>query len=86
MTNNKNKENTIIRIASLFSGCGGLDLGFTGGVQFYGMGFPKLPTDLVFANDFDKDVSEYYNSNAMLTPPIFAWVVAKAVIKHIKNN
>lgn len=67
MTNNRNKEKRNIRIASLFSGCGGLDLGFTGGFQFYGMEFPKLPTEIVFANDFDKDASDCYNSNTLLT-------------------
>lgn len=54
------------KIASLFSGCGGLDLGFTGGFDFYGKHFDKLPTEIVFANDFDKDASTCYNSNDLL--------------------
>ena len=55
------------KIASLFSGCGGLDLGFTGGFSFMGYSYPKLPTKVVFANDFDKDASTCYNSNPLLT-------------------
>ena len=55
-----------VRIASLFSGCGGLDLGFTGGFTFYGKPFTKLPTQIVFANDFDKDAADCYNSNEHL--------------------
>lgn len=55
-----------VRVASLFSGCGGLDLGFTGGFTFYGKEFPKQPTSIVFANDFDKDAADCYNANPLL--------------------
>lgn len=55
-----------LRIVSLFSGCGGLDLGFTGGFSFYETRFDKLPIDIVFANDFDVDASTCYNSNSLL--------------------
>lgn len=34
------------RIASLFSGCGGLDLGFTGGFNFRGHDYNRLDTTL----------------------------------------
>ena len=33
------------RIASLFSGCGGLDLGFTGGFNFRGHDYNRLDTN-----------------------------------------
>lgn len=55
------------RIASLFSGCGGLDLGFTGGFSFMGEDFPRLSTQIVFANDFDRDAAACYNCNKLLT-------------------
>ncbi len=42
-------------IASLFSGCGGLDLGFTGGFTFRGQIYDRLNTEILFANDFDQD-------------------------------
>jgi len=54
-------------IASLFSGCGGLDLGFTGGFEFQGREFERLNTNIVFANDFDQDAANCYNANPLLT-------------------
>ncbi len=54
-------------IASLFSGCGGLDLGFTGGFDFLGRHYERLDTEIVFANDFDADAQVCYNSNPLLT-------------------
>ena len=54
------------KIASLFSGCGGLDLGFSGGFSFYDKNFERLDTEVVFANDFDKDAATCYNSNPLL--------------------
>lgn len=55
------------RIASLFSGCGGLDLGFTGGFDFGRHTYEKLDTKIVFANDFDQDAYTCYNANPLLT-------------------
>ena len=54
-------------IASLFSGCGGLDLGFTGGFTFMGKEYERLDTEIVFANDFDQDAANCYNANPLLT-------------------
>lgn len=54
------------RIASLFSGCGGLDLGFTGGFNFRGHNYHRLETEIVFANDFDVDAHTCYNANPLL--------------------
>lgn len=55
------------RIASLFSGCGGLDLGFAGGFVSNGKEYPKLDTKIVFADDFEKDITDCYNANKLLT-------------------
>lgn len=55
------------KIASLFSGCGGLDLGFTGGFYFGKHYFERLNTKIVFANDFDQDAYTCYNANHLLT-------------------
>lgn len=55
-----------MNIVSLFSGCGGLDLGFTGGFTFQGRNYERLNTDIVFANDFDIDATTCYNSNPLL--------------------
>ena len=54
-------------VASLFSGCGGLDLGFTGGFAFQGREYDRLDTRIVFANDFDQDAANCYNANPLLT-------------------
>ncbi len=77
----KAKQNSeLFRVASLFSGCGGLDLGFTGGFAFYGETFPKLPTRIVFANDFDSDAATCYNSNELLVAD-----GAKCLLKDIRE-
>ena len=55
------------RVASLFSGCGGLDLGFKGDFDYLGHHFAKNDVQVVFANDFDVDASTCYNSNCLLT-------------------
>ena len=54
-------------VTSLFSGCGGLDLGFTGGFTSLGRRYDRLDTEIVFANDFDADAQRCYNSNPLLT-------------------
>lgn len=54
------------KIASLFSGCGGLDLGFLGGFSFRGKEYKRLNTNVVFANDFDEDACNCYNANPLL--------------------
>ena len=51
------------KIVSLFSGCGGLDLGFSGGFDFLGRHFGRLDADIVFANDYDNDACVCYNAN-----------------------
>lgn len=54
-------------VSSLFSGCGGLDLGFTGGFTFLGHNYDRLDTEIVFANDFDIYAQTCYNNNLLLT-------------------
>ena len=55
------------KVASLFSGCGGLDLGFLGGFDSQGKTFGRNSTRIVFANDIDKDAADCYNANPLLT-------------------
>ena len=40
-------------VASLFSGCGGCDLGITGGFSFNNKRYKKLPFELIYASDID---------------------------------
>ncbi|MCQ2240006.1 DNA (cytosine-5-)-methyltransferase [Treponema sp.] len=54
------------KIASLFTGCGGLDLGAIGGFTFQEKNYPRLNTKIVFANDIDNDAVTVYNSNKSL--------------------
>lgn len=63
MTKEKEKK---VKVLSLFSGCGGLDLGFLGGFNFSGINYKRLNTEIVFANDFDSDAVLCYNSNPLL--------------------
>lgn len=50
-------------VVSLFSGCGGLDLGFKGGFTFLGKDYPANPFDIIWANDFNKAACETYRVN-----------------------
>ena len=50
-------------VASLFSGCGGLDLGFTGGFNFLGTVYPRQPFDIVWANEINPQACNTYRQN-----------------------
>ena len=50
-------------MVSLFSGCGGIDLGFRGGFEYGDKTFPSLPFEIVWANDWDKSAVHVYNHN-----------------------
>ncbi len=52
-----------LKVASLFCGCGGADLGMLGGFKFLGKEYPRLGFDIVYAVDFDRHAVETYNSN-----------------------
>ncbi len=47
-------------IASLFTGCGGLDLGFTGGFTFLGKKYSKRNFEVKWANDIDESACESF--------------------------
>lgn len=53
----------MFKVASLFCGCGGSDLGLLGGFSFLGHHYPRLNFDIVYAVDFDKYAVETYNNN-----------------------
>lgn len=52
-----------IKVASLFCGCGGSDLGLIGGFKYLGRYYKSLPFDIVYAIDNDKYAVETYNAN-----------------------
>ncbi len=53
----------IYKVLSLFSGCGGLDLGFRGGFNFLGKEYNKNNFDIIWSNDIDKNACITYSKN-----------------------
>lgn len=51
------------KVASLFCGCGGSDLGLLGGFDYLGKNYQKLDFEIVYALDFDKWAVDTYNKN-----------------------
>lgn len=51
------------KVASLFCGCGGSDLGMLGDFTFLGKKYSKLDFEIVYAVDFDNYAVETYNQN-----------------------
>lgn len=52
-----------LKVVSLFSGCGGSDLGIIGGFTYLDYYYTPLDYKIVYAVDFDKKAVETYNSN-----------------------
>ena len=52
-----------LSVASLFSGCGGADLGMMGGFTFLGKRYARNRTQIIHASDIDKDAVATYNMN-----------------------
>lgn len=53
----------MLKVVSLFSGAGGLDLGFIGGFNFLGKHYASLPFDIIFANDNYPQAVDTYRYN-----------------------
>ena len=52
-----------LKVASLFCGCGGMDLGVLGGFSFLGKEYKRNPFEIVYAVDFDEYCTKIYNEN-----------------------
>ena len=52
-----------MKVVSLFSGCGGSDLGVLGGFTFLGKEYRKNPFEIVLANDVDTKALRTYSEN-----------------------
>ena len=52
-----------LKVASLFCGCGGMDLGITGGFSFLDTDYPRSAFDIVYAVDNDEYCTKIYNAN-----------------------
>jgi DNA (cytosine-5)-methyltransferase 1 len=51
------------KIVSLFSGCGGMDLGFRGGFNFLNQEYASLPFSVLWANDLNPEACKTYRHN-----------------------
>ncbi len=51
------------QVVSMFSGCGGMDLGFMGGFSVLGKKYERLPFDIVWSNDFNEAACSTYERN-----------------------
>lgn len=54
------EHNTVV---SLFSGCGGMDLGFIGGFDFLGNHYPSTGFDIIWANEINHAACKTYQYN-----------------------
>lgn len=52
-----------LRVASLFCGCGGMDVGIRGGFGFLGQHYGELPFEIAYAVDNDPYATTIYNDN-----------------------
>ncbi len=52
-----------LKVASLFCGCGGMDLGIQGGFHFLDRYYEALPFEVVYASDNDLYAARLYNDN-----------------------
>jgi DNA (cytosine-5)-methyltransferase 1 len=50
-------------VVSMFSGCGGMDLGFTGGFEIFGRRYRSLPFEVIWANDLNPEACKTYERN-----------------------
>ena len=67
------------KIVSLFSGCGGMDLGFLGGFRFLNKTYPKHNFDIIWANEIDEYAVKTYRHN------IGEHIIHGDIWEHINN-
>jgi DNA (cytosine-5)-methyltransferase 1 len=61
--NSNGKTTAKYSVVSLFSGCGGMDLGFTGGFEVFGRRYRSLPFEIIWANDLNAEACKTYERN-----------------------
>jgi len=52
-----------ITVVSMFSGCGGMDIGFKGGFEVFGRRYRSLPFEIAWANDLNSEACKTYEYN-----------------------
>ncbi len=68
------------KVVSLFSGCGGMDLGFRGGFSVFGRKYEPLPFEIVWANDSSEAACKTYRRN------LGDHIIQDDIWETIKNN
>lgn len=64
-----------IKVASIFCGCGGMDLGVVGGFTYLGKEYGENPFDIVYSVDNDEYCTQIYNDNFK----------HKCIVKDVRN-
>ena len=59
-----------LKIASLFSGGGGTDIGFAGGFDFLGKHYADNQIEIVYANDIEDSANKMFEKNLVLLQTI----------------
>ena len=59
----RKKAPAALSVVSLFSGCGGLDLGFEGDFEVFGKEYERLPFNITWANDLNPAACRSYKKN-----------------------
>ena len=57
-----------LKLASLFCGCGGTDVGLLGGFDFLGKYYNSNSMEIVYANDIDDNACKIFKENFGITP------------------
>ena len=57
-----------LKVASLFCGCGGTDVGLLGGFDFLGEAYEKNPMEIVYANDIEESACRIFEDNFGVVP------------------
>ena len=57
-----------LKVASLFCGCGGTDVGLLGGFEFLGKKYAENNTEIVYANDIDPNACAIFEKNFGIKP------------------
>lgn len=57
-----------LKVASLFCGCGGTDVGLIGGFDFLGKHYNSNSMEIVYANDIDDNACNIFKENFGITP------------------
>ena len=57
-----------LKVASLFCGCGGTDVGLLGGFDFLGESYAKNPMEIVYANDIEESACRIFEENFGVIP------------------